>query len=257
MNENKEKVKGIHEGHRERLKNRFLNEGADSFEAHNILELLLFYSIPYKDTNPLAHELIKKFGSVGAVLDAEVDDLIQVKGISTHSAILIKLISEFSKRYHREELGTKIRFKDIDEVGKYLVKLYAGATEEIVYLLCLTASGELLLAEKLHEGSVNSASITVRGIIETVVKIKASSVILAHNHPRGIAFPSDDDIRTTKALAEALLISDIVMHEHIIVAGKDYIGIMKNVKESRPPKGLKQYFALNTWYDKESEPRDI
>lgn len=247
----------IHEGHRERLKNRFLREGGGSFEPHNLLELLLFYAIPRKDTNPIAHELMDTFGSVAAILDADIENLVQVKGISEHSAILIKLISEFVRKYHDNSLGTGIVFNDAKCLGDYLVKRYAGVTKETVLLLCLSSSGELINEIKICEGSVNSASFGVRTIIEAAVKTKASAVVLAHNHPKGKAVPSSDDIWTTRTLSKAVELSGIEFYDHFVVAGNEYASILKLVKKQNEEQRLQQYLnpfsAFDTNQDKDNK----
>lgn len=231
----------VHEGHRERLKNRFLREGGNSFEPHNLLELLLFYAVPRKDTNPIAHELMKEFGSVAAVLEADVESLVQVKGISEHSAVLIKLISEFVRRYYDNSLGTNVVFKDKDSLGQYLVKRYAGITTETVLLLCLTSGGELINEFVICEGSVNSASFGVRTVIEAAVKTKASVVVLAHNHPRGTAVPSDDDIWTTRNISKAVELSGIEFYDHFVIAGNQYTGILKIANKQQEEQRLQQF----------------
>lgn len=236
------KETGLHKGHRERLKNRFLREGGSSFESHNLLELLLFYAVPRKDTNPIAHELIKCFGSVGAVLDADIESLVQINGISEHSAVLIKLISEFVKRYYANSLGSGVIFKDKESLGEYLVKRYTGVTTETVILLCLTSGGELIKETVICEGSVNSAAFGVRTIIEEAFKTKASTVVLAHNHPKGTAVPSSDDIWTTSNVSRAVELSGIEFYDHFVIAGNKYTGILKVANKQQAEQKLKQLF---------------
>lgn len=222
------KEKLPHEGHRERLKNRFLSSGLDSFEAHNILELLLFYSIPRQDTNEIAHALIQRFGSVKGVFDADFSELIKVKGIKENSATLIKLIPQLAKAYMTED-GTddqKLIFDSIDKVGSYLVKKFIGETKEVVYLMLLDNKFKLIKIEKIFEGSVNSSAIDARKIVEKVFSNNASSIILAHNHPNGIHLPSMEDIETTGMFASILPSIGVTILEHFIVAGTQYYPVM-------------------------------
>lgn len=198
----------MHKDHRKHTKDRFLSEGLDSFEPHNVLELLLFYSIPQKDTNETAHMLINRFGSLSAVFDAPYDDLLTVPGISEHSATLIKLIPAISRRYAMEKNSKVTKLSSIEDIGKYLVARYLGVTEETVLLLLLDNKFGLIDCVKVHEGSVNSSAITMRKLIETALFKRASMVVLAHNHPSGVALPSSDDLFTTQQVKRAFDLVD-------------------------------------------------
>lgn len=216
----------MHKDHRKHTKDRFLSEGLDSFEPHNVLELLLFYSIPQKDTNETAHMLINRFGSLSAVFDAPYDDLLTVPGISEHSATLIKLIPAISRRYAMEKNSKVTKLSSIEDIGKYLVARYLGVTEETVLLLLLDNKFGLIDCVKVHEGSVNSSAITMRKLIETALFKRASMVVLAHNHPSGVALPSSDDLFTTQQVKRALDLVEIGMLAHIIVAGDTFTNIL-------------------------------
>lgn len=216
----------MHKDHRKHTKDRFLSEGLDGFEPHNVLELLLFYSIPQRDTNETAHMLINRFGSLSAVFDAPYDDLLTVPGISDHSATLIKLIPAVSRRYAIEKNSKATRLSSIEDIGKYLVARYLGVTEETVLLLLLDNKFGLIDCVKVHEGSVNSSAITMRKLIETALFKRASMVVLAHNHPSGVAIPSSDDLFTTQQVKRAFDLVEIGMLAHIIVAGDTFTNIL-------------------------------
>lgn len=216
----------MHKDHRKHTKDRFLSEGLDGFEPHNVLELLLFYSIPQKDTNETAHMLINRFGSLSAVFDAPYDDLLTVPGISEHSATLIKLIPAISRRYAMEKNSKATKLSSIEDIGKYLVARYLGVTEETVLLLLLDNKFGLIDCVKIHEGSVNSSAITMRKLIETALFKRASMVVLAHNHPSGVAIPSSDDLFTTQQVKRAFDLVEIGMLAHIIVAGDTFTNIL-------------------------------
>ena len=216
----------MHKDHRKHTKDRFLSEGLDSFEPHNVLELLLFYSIPQKDTNETAHMLINRFGSLSAVFDAPYDDLLTVPGISEHSATLIKLIPAISRSYAMEKNSKVTKLSSIEDIGKYLVARYLGVTEETVLLLLLDNKFGLIDCVKVHEGSVNSSAITMRKLIETALFKRASMVVLAHNHPSGVALPSSDDLFTTQQVKRAFDLVEIGMLAHIIVAGDTFTNIL-------------------------------
>ncbi len=216
----------MHKDHRKHTKDRFLSEGLDGFEPHNVLELLLFYSIPQRDTNETAHMLINRFGSLSAVFDAPYDDLLTVTGISEHSATLIKLIPAVSRRYAMEKNSKVTKLSSIEDIGKYLVARYLGVTEETVLLLLLDNKFGLIDCVKIHEGSVNSSAITMRRLIETALFKRASMVVLAHNHPSGVAIPSSDDLFTTQQVKRAFDLVEIGMLAHIIVAGDTFTNIL-------------------------------
>lgn len=209
--------KNLHEGHRQRLKNRFLESGLDSFQPHNILEMLLFYSIPRKDTNDIAHELIEKFGSLSGVFDANIEDLVKVDYITENSATLIKMIPAISRAYLMDKSSHIKQLNNVEIIKEYLLGLFHGEKNEVVYVLFLTNGFDLISHYKLHEGSVNSTAIDVRRIMEYVIKTNASMIILAHNHPNGSVFPSMEDIETTGRLMTMLSPFNVPVVEHFVV----------------------------------------
>lgn len=214
-----------HKGHRERLKNRFLGTGLDSFTDVQALELLLFYAIPMKDTNPIAHALLNRFGSLSQVLDAPVEELKKVPGISDHAAVLLHLTTELARFYQVDSAQRVEVLTSLDACGAYLVPRFFGRKVETVFLLCLDAKCKVLCCKELGEGSVNSTGLSIRRVVETALGVNASSVVLAHNHPSGLAIPSPEDIQTTRRIAMALQAVEITLVDHIIVADDDYVSI--------------------------------
>ena len=228
----------MHEHHRERLKKRFLNEGLDGFEPHNVLELLLFYAIPQKDTNELAHTLIQRFGSLAGVLDASFDELITVPGIKDHAATLIKLIPSLSRSYMIDKSNRKEKLSTTEQLGEYFINKYIGINKETVYLLLLDNKYEEIDCIRIHEGSVNSASITARTLVEHALFRHASFVVLSHNHPSGCAIPSSEDIHTTRTLARIFETMGIHFFGHILVAEQSYIDIVNADRQSPLLQGI-------------------
>ncbi|NLT13632.1 MAG: DNA repair protein RadC [Clostridiales bacterium] len=218
----------IHEGHRGRLKKRFLEYGLESFEDHSVLELLLFYALPRSDVNPIAHALINKFGSLAAVFDAPLEELARVPGIGVNTAEYIKLIPQISRRY----LMSRASFDDIldstKKAGAYLLPRFYAERDEIVYLVCLDAKCKVLNCKLLFRGSVNSAGVSIRKIVENALVYNSTSVIIAHNHTSGIAVPSEEDKITTRRIQEALRAVDITLSDHIIVADDDFVSLADN-----------------------------
>ncbi len=218
----------IHVGHRERLKERYLLEGLDNFNEINALELLLFYSIPRKDTNPLAHRLLAHFGSLVDVLSASAEELMQVDGVTKHTAVFLSLLSDMNRYYSVRQAVKTTSLKTTEDCCKYLIPFFRGRKNETVFLLCLDAKCKVLCCKNMGEGSVNSANISIRKIVETALNANASSVILAHNHPSGVAIPSPEDIQTTKQVAQALKMVEIILADHIVVADDDAVSVTQS-----------------------------
>ena len=218
----------IHTGHRQRLKTRFLETGLDSFTDVQALELLLFYAIPQKDTNPIAHTLLKRFGSLSQVLDADTEELVKVPGISGHTATLLRLVTELGRFYQVDSAQRTEVLTSLDACGAYLVPRFFGRKVETVFLLCLDAKCRVLCCREIGEGSVNAASISVRKVVETALSVKATTVVLAHNHPSGVALPSADDVQTTRRIAAALSAVEVILIDHIVVAEGDYISMAQS-----------------------------
>ena len=215
----------VHKGHRQRLKARFLETGLDSFTDVQALELLLFYAIPQKDTNPIAHALLNRFGSLSQVLDADVEELEKVPGISDHAATLLRLVTQLGRFYQVDSAQRTEVLTSLDACGAYLVPRFFGRKVETVFLLCLDAKCKVLCCKEVGQGGTNSTAISIRKIVETAIGVNASTVVLAHNHPSGLAVPSPEDIQTTRRISQALKAVDIVLADHIIVADDDYVSI--------------------------------
>lgn len=221
-------TESIHKGHRERLKQRFLEEGLDNFTEIQVLELLLFYAIPRSDTNPLAHALLEHFGCLAQVLEADVEELKKVPGIGDHAATLLALVIDLCRYYQVTCAQQTEILTTLDACGKYLVPRFFGRTRETVFLLCLDAKCKVLCCKEIGEGSVNTAAISVRKVVETALSANATTVILAHNHPSGIAVPSNEDIQTTQRIAAALSAVEIHLADHIVVADGDYVSMVQS-----------------------------
>lgn len=215
----------LHEGHRERIKEKFLKSGLDDFEPYAILELLLFSTISRKDTNMIAHKLIENFGSLSGVFDAPYDELLKVDGIGKTSATLIKLIPQLSRCYLLDKQQDKNRIFNTETAGKMLIKKYIGRSNEVVVLLLLDSKSRQLYCDVVNEGSVNTVPIYVRKIVELAVRYNAVGAILSHNHPSGNMMPSSGDIASTKDVFQALETVNVRLNDHIIVADNDYFSM--------------------------------
>lgn len=219
---------GMHDGHRKRMKERFLKEGLDNFSDIQVLELLLFYCIPQGDTNPLAHRLLDHFGDLWQVMDAPISELLKVDGVGHHTATMMSLVTSLSRYYlvNRNERNSVL--DTVEKCGQYLIPYFYGRRNETVFLLCLDAKCKMLCCKEIGEGSVNSAGVPVRRIVESALYANATTVVLAHNHPSGLALPSPEDIQTTRRVAAALDTVDIILADHIIVAEEDFVSLVQS-----------------------------
>jgi len=219
---------GEHDGHRNRLRRRFLKDGLDPLTDDQVLELLLFYAMPRKDTNPLARKLIAHFGSLSAVLDASHHELMAVEGVGEQTAALIHMINPISRRYLMGRSQQNTVVASTQACGEYLLPYFYGAKDEMVYLLCLDAKCKVLLCRLLQHGSIHSASFSTRSAAAAAINCNATSVVLAHNHTSGIALPSQADIATTQELRTTLRALDVILVDHIIVADNDFVSMAEN-----------------------------
>lgn len=219
---------GIHNGHRERMRRRFLDSGLDGFADHEVLELLLYYAIPQGDVNPLAHALMDRFGSLSGVLSAPVELLTQVKGVGERTAVLLRLVLQAAQKARLADLKRELALNTRENVGAYLLELFSQERSEAVYEICLDAKGKLLACRRLGEGSVSAVSLDIRKVVENAIIHSASSVILAHNHPSGIALPSEADAQATNQVRTALASIGVRLEDHIIVADHDFISFSES-----------------------------
>lgn len=222
--------KNLHKNHRQRVRTRYLNDGIKSMAEHNIIEMLLFYGVPYKDTNDMAHELIERFGDLNGVLDAPVDELMKVNGIGENAATLIHLTRDIALKYNEKKTSEKIPLVTDERFTDFLKMKYAGETREIVYMLFINSHGKLLRCVKVCEGSPESVKVDNRKIIETAVRQYACDIILAHNHPNGFAVPSTADVRSTHDVIPLLRAINVNLIDHIIVADGDCFSMANSNK---------------------------
>ncbi len=218
----------IHDDHRQRVRQRFLENGLEGFNDIQVLEFLLFYCIPRRDTNPIAHALLEHFGSLSQVMEAPVEELKKVKGMGESAAIFLKLVTEAGRFYQIDKAKQIKVLPTVEDCGRYLLPFFHGRRNETVFLLCLDAKCKVLCCKEIGEGSVNSASVPIRRIVETALGVTATTVVLAHNHPSGLALPSGEDVETTYRVAAALNAVEIHLADHIVVAEDDFVSIAQS-----------------------------
>lgn len=207
---------------------RFRNEGLDHFDQVQVLELLLFYCIPRRDTNELAHTLINRFGSVSRVMNASIEELMQVPGVGKNTATFLHLAKEAGRYYQVDSTRKGALMNDIEDCGKFLLPYFIGRQKETVFLLCLNANCNVICCREIGEGELNAAVISPRRVVEIALAEKASTVVLAHNHPSGVALPSPEDVMVTRRLAAALAAVDVTLFDHLIVADDDFVSLVQS-----------------------------
>ncbi len=217
-------------GHRQRLRDKFASGGLEHFLDHEILELLLTYCIARRDTKPLAWALIKRFGSLAAVLDAPTEELCAVPGVGEQSALFLKLIRSVFKKYSLEEVKEKVTVRTPEQVLEYCNASLAGNADECLELIYLSVRNTIIGTEIIATGSLDRVSVSPRKIVERALAAKAAAIILVHNHPSGDPTPSMEDIVLTKEVARGAALLGIAVHDHIIIGKGAHYSLKANGK---------------------------
>lgn len=205
------------EGHRERMRKRFYNEGLGNFEPHEALEVLLYFPILRRDTREKARDLIKKFGSFHAVLEAPREELMKF-GLTENTAAFLNMLPEFANYYTNSRANGTLYFPDCTTIGNYFVNSIGERANEVFGVLCLSMQRKFINFEIISSGSVSSASVPPRKVVECALRNNAAKVVLVHNHPGGSLSPSPEDIKITRSLIQTLDAIDIGVIDHIIVS---------------------------------------
>ena len=214
--------KQVHDGHRDRMRNRIKNNGIEGLQPHEVLEYILYSFVPRKDTNVIAHRLIDKFGSFSAVIDASIEDISEVEGVSDIAATFIHSLKGISNYYKLDKSSSKDKIDTLEKVSKYMCNLIGYENKEHAYLLLFNNQTELIKTELISKGTVDMVGVYTREIAELAIRNKASNVIICHNHPSGGLKPSVDDIKLTKAVYTSLRMINIRLLDHLIVAGDKF-----------------------------------
>lgn len=217
----------MHKGHRQRMKDGFYKRGFEGLADHEVLEMLLYFGIPQRDTNTLAHSLIERFGSFSGVIDAERTDLLSVKGMSESAACLLKMILPAYTRYMEDISKRKATLTTTQEIVDYLKPYYVGATVEKVYVLCFDSNHHLLACRMINEGDILSSDFDLRKLVSVVLETKANSVVISHNHPHGITLPSRDDVAVTSSAYKLLESLKVKLLDHVIISETSYNSMVR------------------------------
>ena len=218
---------GEHAGHRQRMRERFLTQGLAGFADHEVLELMLFYAIPQRNVNPLAHQLIDRFGSLHGVLDASVEELMQVDGVGQNAAALLSLFSHAARRL---ELSRETELEVMDnrlKAQNHCRKLLSGLKQEHLYAVCLNGQMQIIRDVLIATGTLSEVPAYPRLVVEAALRHNAHAVVLCHNHPGGSIIPSQQDVEMTRQLGMVLGGIGVILADHVIVAGGECLSMVR------------------------------
>lgn len=239
------KKEGVHVGHRERMRERVANAGASTLADHELLEMLLYYIQPRRDTNETAHALIEECGSLPAVLEADAQRLCRVPYVKENAALYLQLLGELSRRYavskfEAEGVSPDVVFDSLEKLATVLYPRFLGQSKELLIAVLFDARMRMVDLFTVAEGTLNSVSLTARAVTQRAYARNAAFCVLAHNHPGGIATPSQEDVRLTRDMETALELVGVPLIEHLIFTERAYFPIVANCMEGQAPAPLSQ-----------------
>ena len=239
------KKEGLHNGHRDRMRERVASAGASSLADHELLEMLLYYIQPRRDTNETAHLLIEECGSLPAVLEAERDRLCRVPYIKENGALYLQLLGELARRYavakfHPEGVSPDVIYDSMEKLATVLYPRFLGQSKELLIAVLFDARMRMADLFVVAEGSLNSVSLTARAVTQRAYARNAAFCVLAHNHPGGIATPSQEDVRLTRDMEAALELVGVPLIEHLVFTERAYFPIIANCIQGQEPAPLSE-----------------
>ena len=209
------KEESIHKDHRKRMKDTYINNGFQAFSDVEKLEFILYFALPRVDTNPIAHRLLRAFGSFDKVLEAPIERLSMIDGMSEHSSILLSLFLKVASTYGYSKCDDVIT--GTDSAKLYCSNLFKGKHIEEFYLICLTASNHVINCKLINSGTASEVPVDIRTITNHILSNSCERVIITHNHPQGTARPSDEDVAFTTKIVFSCILNNIEVLDHIIV----------------------------------------
>ena len=221
----------IHAGHRERMRNKLLLHSARVFDTYEILEMLLYYVIPGRDTNPISKALLRRFGSIDGVLSAKKSELLSVSGVGARTAEFLMEVGRFGELLLLGGDGEQTSLCDYREAGKFLVEYFAGLEGDAprTVMVSLDNRMNVIAVEVMYELDFSSAGVQDRKFVEAAMKNRAAAVILAHSHPYGAPIPHEGDRATNLYIASSLASCGIILAEHFIISGNRFVGFMTHL----------------------------
>ena len=223
-----QKKKHSHTGHRERVKRKALEGGIEHWPYHEVLELLLMYSVPQKDVNPLAHTLIERFGSFGAVLDAGFEQLKEVNGVGESTALFLSLLPDFFLKYTASKNVDAIILDTASKMTNYIRTIDRVRNTERFYILCLNGEKKLTKLIKFDTEISSAVGIPLAEFSQKIAFQGNRCVVIMHTHPGGSAMPTDADIKATKKLIKAANAVGVKIEDHIIITNNTYFSFVDN-----------------------------
>lgn len=217
-----QKKDNLHNGHRKRMRERFLQSGLKGFSDHEILEMLLFYALPRRDTNGLAHEILDEYKTLANVFDADIESLQKMPHVGEHTSIFLTMIPELFWAYEDSRRKKGCLVEDTRALGEYAVSMFRGKRYEEFALICLDSNRRVHWSGTVVPGTIDQVDAYPRLVTEKALQHNAKTVAFAHNHPGGTIRPSAEDRRATQILVEVLNSIDVTVIDHIIVAGDRY-----------------------------------
>ncbi len=223
-----EKV-NVHKNHRMKMKTKYYESGFNGMALHNVLEMLLYFGIPQKDTNPMAHELIERFGSFSGVLEAKREQLLTIKGMTDNAACLITMVLPLYKAYIQDLERERKVLSDYKAYAEFFIPKFLDTTNERVYALCLDSKDQVILYRALSEGDFANVNMDLRKLASLVLETQAKKVVICHNHPHGINRPSRADVLVTQNIYNLLEHLKVRLVDHIIIADKTYFAMSRSI----------------------------
>jgi len=222
------------------MRERYLKQGLDGFAPHEVLELLLFYAIPQRNVNPLAHRLIDRFGSLYGVLNASPQQLMQVEGIGEYAATFLSLLQSASRQALRTRGTDRVKFSTRQATVDYCIRLLQGEKREMFYAICLNGQMETLSDVLIARGSLSDVPAYPRIVLDAVLTHNAHAVLLCHNHPSGSVVPSMQDLDATRILSGLLSEIEVVLIDHIVVSDRSAVSMVRNglIRQTSTPEGI-------------------
>ena len=248
--------KGIHAGHRQRMHQRVQQYGLESLAEHEALEYLLYFTNAQKNTNPVAHALLEKFGDLAGVLEASEEDLCSVDGVGPASARLLHLLPQVSAYYHRSRTRDRRRMKSVEDLGAYAMARFRGISKERVLLICLSRQRRITYTAWLGQGMEDRVSLPVQEAISQALRVRAESAVLCHNHPGGNALPSRQDLEATAELARGMNTVGIELLDHLIVTDTEYTSLRQRCEMPVLMGDRVRLARLREDQEEEDEPRE-
>ncbi len=221
-------AKRVHDGHRERMRERIRNSGLVALQDHEILEYILYAFVPRKDTNEIAHSLIERFGSFAGVLNADEKSLSAVCGMTANASLFISQLPDVFRKYMQDNEKERLNLKGRGVARSYIGSVLYGKRQEEVYAVALDAHDGVINSRFLSSGSGDAVELSVRAVVDFALSNTASSIIIAHNHPSGSVSPSQRDLDVTREVYDTLSALGITLEDHLIFAGKEYYSFEEN-----------------------------